>query len=453
VIFLHYFRRLVSLILAALLLIPAAYAEPYEHPYPDELQISVKTETWASEAHGDVSVDLPDTILDSVNASLRDAASALFSQATAHTDCVIDMTATYRVSGSAWAGFLLTGRAVLPGYTQDDTVIPDETAALYYDVQTYNMVTGASLTLCDVFAEDSEAWGMIQDAAWDLLSGYYPDEERDEVALAEMTSLHALKNCPFLPCAGRLLVPFPLQEILPGHPQIAYLILPYPDYRPLMLPQAQAETDNSSRPMIILTFDDGPTNNYTQTILTELAHYGASATFFCLGNSVIKYPDMVRREADFGHTVGTHSMTHENPWEQPKDEMLAEYDTQKQLYQDVMGFAVTLLRPPGGDLKTYVTRQIGWPLIRWNKSGSDTGDIGASEVASRVIKNAENGDIVLVHDIRKKTADAVPMILEALTERGFMFATVDEMLYLNGVVPQPNVSYYDGFGVKTYPKQ
>ncbi|MBN1777132.1 MAG: polysaccharide deacetylase family protein [Clostridiales bacterium] len=449
----HRLRRIILLVLAALLLTPAAYAEPYEHPYPDELQISVKTETWPSESHGDVSVDIPVTILDRVNARLRDAASALFSQADAHTDCRIDITAAYRVSGTAWAGFLLAGRAVLPGYTQGDDIIPEKTAALYYDVQAYNMVTGARLTLYDVFAEDSEAWALIRDAARTTLYGYYPGEERDEAALEEMISVRALWDCPFLPSAGRLLVPFRLQTILPDHPQIAYLILPYPDYRPLMLPQAQAQTDNSSRPMIILTFDDGPTDSYTPVILGELAHYGASATFFCLGKSVIKYPDMVRREADFGHTVAAHSMTHENPWEQPKDEMLAEYDTQKQLYQDVMGFPVTLFRPPGGDLKTYVTRQIGWPLIRWNKSGSDTGDIGASEVASRVIRNAENGDIVLVHDIRKKTADAVPMILEALTERGFMFATVDEMLYLNGVVPKPNVSYYDGFGVKTYPKQ
>jgi len=247
-------------------------------------------------------------------------------------------------------------------------------------------------------------------------------------------------------------VPFSLQAILPDHKQIVYLVLPYPDYRPLMCAQAKLQTDNSSRPMICLTLDDGPNRVYTQAVLEGLASYGASATFFCVGRSVSMQPDLVRREMDYGNTVGAHSMTHADPWEQTHEEMLNEYDEQKQLFEDVTGVAVILFRPPGGDLKTFVTRQIGWPLIKWNKSGSDTGNDKAKDVARRVINQAAHGDIFLMHDIKEKTADAIPLILSALQERGYMFATVDELLYLNGITPQPNVGYYDGLGEKTYSK-
>ncbi|HPJ02150.1 MAG TPA: polysaccharide deacetylase family protein [Candidatus Limiplasma sp.] len=445
--------RLVSCLLALLILFSMASAEPYEHPYPDELKISVKTETWASALHGDVSVNLPVTILENVNGKLRESAKSILDLVDAYTDCSVEMTATYRVSGTAWAGFLLIGRAVLPDVSQKTELYPTATAAKLFDVQTYNMNSGAPLTLYDVFGDNAEAWAMVSEAARAFLSDCYPGEARNEEALAEMVSVQALSRLAFLPGPGQLTVPFALETILPEHKQIVNLILPYPDYRPLMTVQAQEQTDNSSRPMIVLTFDDGPAGRTTINIVDALARYGATATFFCVGKQVYKFPDVVRLEAELGNTVAAHSMTHINPWTQPKDEMLAEYDTQKQLYRDVLGTEVKLMRPPGGDLKTYVIRQIGWPLIRWNKSGSDTGDNSASQIASRVIRDAAHGDIFLNHDIKTKTASALPDILKALTERGFMFATVDEMLYLNGVTPKPNVSYYDGFGIKTYPQQ
>ncbi|MFH1879637.1 MAG: polysaccharide deacetylase family protein [Bacillota bacterium] len=446
-------RRWVVFCLVLLLIATAASAEPYEHPYPEALQISVETEVWQSETHGDVSVDLPHTAVESVNRALREAADALLKQTAAYPDSRADMTATYRVSGTKWAGFLLTGRAVAESRSQSDTFTTENTLALFYQVLTSDMETGRALTLSDVFDENSSAWPTLTEAAREMLYSYYPDETRDEDALERLIAPEALRGASFLPCAGRLLVPFSLERILPDHQQIAWLILPYPDYRPLMRPQAMLQTDNSTRPMIALTFDDGPTRTYTQKVLSGLARYGAGATFFCVGKAVIKQPDMLRREMDFGHTVAAHSMTHENPWEQSAADMLAEYGAQKQLYQDVSGLPVTLLRPPGGDLKTYVTRQVGWPLIRWHKSGSDTGPDYARDVARRVVSAAAHGDIFLMHDTKEKTADAVPLILEALKERGFMFATVDELLYLNGVTPQPNVAYYDGLGVKTYPSQ
>lgn len=437
-------RRFFALCLALLCAAPMAAAEPFEHPYPEALQIQVETEMWPSAAHGDVSVDLPVTALDSVNQTLREAADALFAQTAANTDCRIDMLSTYRVSGTKWAGFLLTARAVRSAERDSFTV--EDTAALYFDVKTYDMETGKALTIADVFAETSSAWTKLADAARAMLESYYPGEARDETALEAMLSPEALSASPFLPCAGQLLVPFRLQMILPDHPQIAWLKLPYPDYRGLMRPQAILQADNSTRPMIALTFDDGPSRVYTQEVLTALSRYGAGATFFCVGNTVIKQPDLLRREMDFGHTAGAHSLSHQNTLEQSAQDMLAEFTVQKELFAETTGLPAVMLRPQGGDAKTYIARKIGWPLIAWNKSGSDTGPIGARTIASHVAASVGHGDIVLLHDVKAKTAEAVPLLLAALTERGYMFATVDELLYLYGITPEPNTVYANGLG-------
>ena len=450
---LPYVRRICLLCLAALCALAAASADdPYEHPYPAALQIRVETETRPTARFGDVPVDLPVTGLESVNQSLRAASDSLFEAMQACEGTRIDMLATYRVSGTKWAGFLLTARAVTVAKGENEAITVEATDAMAYSVQTYDMETGSTLTLADVFDSQSAAWAWIEAAARELLYSYYPDEPRDETALEAMVTADALRESAFLPCAGQLLVPFPLEVILPDHPQIAYLRLPYPDTRQWMRPVAVLQTDNSSRPMIALTMDDGPTRVITEQILTGLARYGASATFFCVGNSVIRQPDLVRREMDFGLSVAAHSMTHKSPWEQSLEDMRAEVDTQKELYRAVTGLPVSLLRPPGGDLKTYVVRQIGWPLIRWTKSLSDTGEGNYNDLAWRVEHKAEHGDIFLMHDVKPQTAQAIPVFLKALQERGFMFATVEELLYLNGVTPQPNVAYYDALGAKTYPK-
>jgi peptidoglycan/xylan/chitin deacetylase (PgdA/CDA1 family) len=441
---LPHLRRFCILCLALLCAVTYAAAEPFEHPYPEALQIRVETEVWPSAAHGDVLVDLPVTSLESVNSQLREAAQALFAQTAEYADCRIDMPATYRISGTKWAGFLLAARAVRSA--ERDSFVVEDTAALYFDVKTYDMETGKALTLRDVFAETSSAWTKLADAALTLLLSYYPGEARDETALNAMLSPEALSASPFLPCAGRLLVPFKLQDILPNHPQIAWLTLPYPDYRGLMRPQAMLQTDNSTRPMIALTFDDGPARVYTQEVLTALARYGASASFFCVGNTVIKQPDLLRREMDFGHTAGAHSMSHQNSWEQSAQDMQKEFNAQKRLFTEMTGLPAALLRPQGGDAKTYIARRIGWPLITWNKSGSDTGPIGTRTIASHVAASVGHGDIVLLHDTKEKTAAAVPLILAALQERGYMFAAVDELLYLNGVTPEPDVDYANGLG-------
>ena len=100
-----------------------------------------------------------------------------------------------------------------------------------------------------------------------------------------------------------------------------------------------------------------------------------------------------------------------------------------------------LFRPPGGNSDRYVKYEIGWPIILWNESAGDTGNNTRTQLVNRIIQIVDDGDIVLMHDIRKKTADGTAYFLEELTRQGYLFATVDEMLYLHGISIQPNTLY------------
>ncbi len=417
-------------------------------PYPEELRISIRTETRQTADGADTEVDFPVTCNDEVNRRLDASVEALWQEALAHAQAgdVVEMTATYRVSGTSWAGFLLMGRVIRLGESDNRSYVTQDTVYLGYDVQSYDMATGAALTLADVFPQDSPAWQSVCKLAEEALRGYYPDQARDEQAVAALCGETALRAMPFLPCAGRLMLTLPLESTLPEHRQLVQASLPYPDFCAQMTEAAAAQTDNSARPIIAITYDDGPMHKYTQLVLRNLARYGASATFFCIGESVQMWPDIVRRELDYGHTVGSHTMEHRYAWKVDSKYMRQDRVDCLTIFGELLGKEPWLFRAPGGGYEKYINHQIGWPLIQWGSSAGDTGNNKVKALAAHVVANAQNGRIVLMHDIYAKTAEGTALFLQELTDQGYMFATVDELMYLHGVTPQPDTVYADAFG-------
>ena len=149
---------------------------------------------------------------------------------------------------------------------------------------------------------------MISRAIEERFALYYPDTSHDGAAIRQLANTASLADLPFLPCAGRFLLTFPLEGAVDGKWQLVQVPLLYRDYREFMIAEADRQTDNSARPIIALTYDDGPVLNVTRTLLRNLDRYGASASLFCVGTQVEKWPDMARRELDYGHTVGSHTM-------------------------------------------------------------------------------------------------------------------------------------------------
>lgn len=422
-------------------------------PYPDELQISIVYEEWTHENGLTCEAAVPITCREDVNEQLRSAQKAVFDETLSHAsaDSVVEVRATYRISGQSWAGFLLTGR-VLEMSKSSDVGYKIETATyLCQDVLTFNMADGTELTLADVFPAGSEAWASIGETVSAAMESCYPQLPHNQEYMDQVTA--DLSSLPFMPCAGRLVLSLPMWRIVPDRLQLCNINLMYPDYRQWMTEEAQLQTDNSHRPMVCLTYDDGPDRVQTHTLLRNLDTYGASATFFVLGKSISRFPELGRRELDRMHTVGSHTYEHKYEYQMTVSQLREDRELCKATHLEYLGVEPELFRAPGGSYKRYAENEVGWPLIMWNNSCGDTGENTMNQLARHVITIADDGDFILLHDIKQKTVKGTAIFLESLTQEGFLFATVDEVLYLHGIKPQPNHAYYSVFTPVEVPNQ
>lgn len=440
-------RRAAAWVAALVFLLPCVPAHAGHDvviPFPEELTIRMETEFWTAADGRQAEADLPVTCQESVNQALRAALEEIWQELQAHSspDEVLELSSTFRVSGESWAGFLLTGRAIRTGRSRNDTFDTEETVYLTSRVFSYDLLDGAPLSLRDVFPEGSMVWQMISRAIEERFALYYPDTSHDGAEIRQLANTASLADLPFLPCAGRFLLTFPLEDAVDGKWQLVQVPLLYRDYREFMIAEAERQTDNSARPIIALTYDDGPVLNVTRTLLRNLDRYGASATFFCVGTQVEKWPDMARRELDYGHTVGSHTMDHTYAEDvHAASQLLQDREQVLALHAAQIGPEPVLFRAPGGNYAKYQKHEVGWPLIQWSSSAGDTGKNTERQLARHLTANAEDGSILLLHDIYMKTAVSAEEYLAEFYQRGFLTATVEELLSLAGLEPEPNEVY------------
>ena len=438
-------RRAAAWVAALVFLLPCVPAHAGHDvvlPFPEELTIRMETESWTAADGRQAEADLPVTCQESVNQALRAALEEIWQELQAHSspDEVLELSSTFRISGESWAGFLLTGRAIRTGRSRNDTFDTEETVYLTSRVFSYDLLDGAPLSLRDVFPEGSMVWQMISRAIEERFALYYPDTSHDGAAIRQLANTASLADLPFRPCAGRFLLTFPLEGAVDGKWQLVQVPLLYRDYREFMIAEADRQTDNSARPIIALTYDDGPVLNVTRTLLRNLDRYGASATFFCVGTQVEKWPDMARRELDYGHTVGSHTMDHTYAEDvHAASQLLPDREQVLALHAAQVG--PELFRAPGGNYAKYQKHEVGWPLIQWSSSAGDTGKNTERQLARHLTANAEDGSILLLHDIYMKTAVSAEEYLAEFYQRGFLTATVEELLSLAGLEPEPNEVY------------
>jgi len=188
--------------------------------------------------------------------------------------------------------------------------------------------------------------------------------------------------------------------------------------------------------VIALTFDDGPHKEHTAQILNLLKQYDARATFFVVGSRVEKHPEIVARALDDGHEIGNHSYSHPPFYNIGADTLRKELTkTQDAIYQ-ATGIRSVLFRPPGGrynDAIVSASKEAGMLTVlwSWHQDTLDWRKPGVNAIVRTVLKNARNGDIVLMHDFvpgSDQTVEALKTILPELKEQGFSFVTVSELL-------------------------
>lgn len=183
-------------------------------------------------------------------------------------------------------------------------------------------------------------------------------------------------------------------------------------------------------PTLYLTFDDGPTAAMTDPILRVLDRFDARATCFLVGAQAEDDPERVRRIARAGHTVGSHTFTHPDPWRTSDAALCDELARTTDLLQSLTGQAVRHLRPPYGRFTRAMRRwgrEHGQHVVMWDVMPGDfLGMATQSSVEQFVVRYARDGSVVVLHDnpIAPMTPAALETVLRYFTERGWRFAAL-----------------------------
>ena len=180
---------------------------------------------------------------------------------------------------------------------------------------------------------------------------------------------------------------------------------------------------------VAITFDDGP-GAQTGTLLNMLDRYDAVATWFPVGEVVADSPERLRAIARAGHEIGNHSWSHPQLTTLDDDGVDTQITRTAREIERVVGTRPSLVRPPYGSISPRVTadlRRLGDPVILWDVDPLDWKYRSADTVYANVMRQVGSGSIVLLHDVHPTTVAAVPRILSALAERGYVFVTVSEL--------------------------
>ena len=186
------------------------------------------------------------------------------------------------------------------------------------------------------------------------------------------------------------------------------------------------------KPMVALTFDDGPYAPVGNRIMDCLAQYGGKATFFMVGERVGSYKTEVRRMVAEGHEVANHTMNHKYLQKLGAAQIQAQVNQGNDAIQAACGVRPTLLRLPGGNHNATVMANAGMPMIQWNIDTLDWKTRNADKTVAAVLNHVKDGDIILMHELYGATGDAVLRIVPELHKRGFQMVTVSQMAAAKG---------------------
>ncbi len=199
-----------------------------------------------------------------------------------------------------------------------------------------------------------------------------------------------------------------------------------------------------SKPMVALTYDDGPHPINTHRILDVLEKHGARATFFVVGSRITEYKDCLVRQNKLGCEVANHSYSHVSLGYNSNETILEEVRKTDKLIEKYTGQTDILIRAPGGSVGKG-PKLTGRPFIQWSVDTLDWKTLSSSYVVNHIKKTVRDGSIILMHDLYGSTAAASEIIIPWLISRGYQLVTVSEMLEARGIEAKGGRVYYNAY--------
>lgn len=183
---------------------------------------------------------------------------------------------------------------------------------------------------------------------------------------------------------------------------------------------------------VALTFDDGPSPEMTPEYLRVLREKGVHATFFLIGRQVQRAPGLAAMIADSGNEIGNHTYSHLNLKKSPLADDIKDILNGQNVIEQETHRKPTLLRPPGGELDVPVIKviqKLGYTIVFWNIDPHDWQNGATPEaIVDNVITNLRPGSIILLHEGKLPTLEALPQLIDEIRRQGYQIDTVSELL-------------------------
>ena len=184
----------------------------------------------------------------------------------------------------------------------------------------------------------------------------------------------------------------------------------------------------AEKPKIALTFDDGPSLNWTPMLLDGLKERGVKATFFLIGENAEANPEIVKRIYEEGHLIGNHTYSHVEIAKVSDEEAYQEIEKANEVLISITGKRPEYMRPPFGSWQKELEEKVSMFPVMWNVDPLDWTTPDTAEIVNRVVTETEENDIILMHDCYESSVKAVLQIIDIFSEKGYEFVTVDEMI-------------------------
>lgn len=184
---------------------------------------------------------------------------------------------------------------------------------------------------------------------------------------------------------------------------------------------------DASRPMVAITFDDGP-GKHTDRVLSTLEKYNARATFFVQGKNVAGYKSVMQRAVALGNEIGNHTWNHVNLAHSSSSVISQQINSTNAAVYNATGVYPKLYRPPYGAFNNSVLNCIPMAAVMWSVDTLDWKTRNPAKTLESVKRDTYDGGIILMHDIHSPTADAVERVVKHLLMNNFQLVTVSELI-------------------------
>ena len=184
------------------------------------------------------------------------------------------------------------------------------------------------------------------------------------------------------------------------------------------------------KPVVALTFDDGPNASSTPILLDGLKERKVRATFFLIGENVEKDENekIVKRMYEEGHLIGNHTYTHCNLSKLETGEAQKELEQTDTVIEKITGKQPVFVRAPYGELPVDGEQDLNRIYIGWTVDPLDWMTEDAGAVVKTVVEEINPGDVILLHDCYPSSVQAAIRIVDLLQGKGYEFVTVDHLI-------------------------